>query len=268
MMRRLVLCALLAFLAASGEAFAQATTTALTPWPKARFEDNNGNPCSGCLLFTYTAGTTTKLSTYTDSTGDTANANPVVLNSRGEANVWLPYGTLYKFVLSPSTDTDPPTNAIWTVDNIPATSTINQEFVVSTADKSWTSDTALATVTGLTLSLTAAKTYNCNGHLTVTASGASGGVRVALSASDGLTATSASFTAANYNGTTNNARSTTTSLGVAIGGATAVATDIYIDGAIVVNEAGSISVSASQNASNATTTTVGKNSTFYCVRVN
>jgi hypothetical protein len=93
-------------------------TAVVEPYPIFRGVDNNGNALTGGQLFTYTAGTTTKLATYTDSTGNTANTNPVVLNSRGEANVWLTSGTSYKFVLSPSTDTDPPTNPYWTVDNL------------------------------------------------------------------------------------------------------------------------------------------------------
>src|SRR6266851_9991911 len=82
--------------------------------------DNNGNKASGGKLFVYLAGTTTKTNSFTDSTGVTPNTNPVVLNTRGEADVWLTAGTAYKFVLSPSTDSDPPSNSIWTVDQINA----------------------------------------------------------------------------------------------------------------------------------------------------
>lgn len=98
-------------------AAAQAQTV-LSPLAIQHFTDNNGNLCVGCQLFTYAAGTTTPATTYTDSTGDTPNADPVILNSRGEAGVWLTPGVGYKFVLAPSTDTNPPTNPYWTVDNI------------------------------------------------------------------------------------------------------------------------------------------------------
>lgn len=94
------------------------TTEVLAPPPKLRFVDSSGNALNGGKLFTYSAGTTTKLATYTDNTGATANANPVILDTRGEAGVWIPPGVAYKFTLSPSTDTDPPTNPIWTVDQI------------------------------------------------------------------------------------------------------------------------------------------------------
>jgi hypothetical protein len=65
-------------------------------------------------LYTYIAGTTTPQTTYTDSTATTANTNPIVLDSRGEANVWLG-GAIYKFVLKDADDA-----LIWTVDNISA----------------------------------------------------------------------------------------------------------------------------------------------------
>lgn len=91
----------------------------LSPLPLQKFFDNAGNPLNGGLLFTYVTGTTTKIATYQDQAG-TPNTNPVVLNFRGEANVWLDQTLTYKFVLAPSTDTDPPSNPIWSVDNISA----------------------------------------------------------------------------------------------------------------------------------------------------
>lgn len=90
----------------------------LLPLPIQKFFGNDGKPLNGGKLFTYVPGTTTKLATYTDSTGGTPNANPVILDYRGEANVWGDPTLTYKFVLAPSTDTDPPTAPIWSVDNI------------------------------------------------------------------------------------------------------------------------------------------------------
>jgi hypothetical protein len=92
----------------------------LAPLPKLRFVDNNGVALVGGKLFTYAAGSTTKQPTYTDSTGATPNPNPILLDARGEASVWFDQSLAYKVVLSPSTDSDPPTNAIWTQDGIPA----------------------------------------------------------------------------------------------------------------------------------------------------
>ena len=87
-------------------------TTSLSPTPKLQFFDLNGAPLSGGLLYTYAAGTTTPLASYTDSTGLIANTNPIVLDSRGEANVWLGADS-YKLALYTSVGV-----LIWTVDNI------------------------------------------------------------------------------------------------------------------------------------------------------
>jgi len=69
-----------------------------------QFFNNNGVPLSGGLLYTYQAGSSTPLATYTDINGITANANPIVMDSSGRlANeVWLTYGFNYKFVLQTS----------------------------------------------------------------------------------------------------------------------------------------------------------------------
>jgi len=87
-------------------------STNLSSVPKLQFFDANGNPLAGGKLYTYAAGTTTPLATYTDSTGLTPNTNPIILDSRGEANVWLD-ATQYKFELTTAADA-----LIWTVDNI------------------------------------------------------------------------------------------------------------------------------------------------------
>lgn len=91
----------------------------LSPLPIQRFYGNLGFPLIGGKLFTYLAGTNTKEATFQDSTG-TLNSNPIILNFRGECRLWLDVTKTYKFVLAPATDTDPPTNPIWTVDNISA----------------------------------------------------------------------------------------------------------------------------------------------------
>lgn len=89
----------------------------VTPTPKTQFLDAAGVPLAGGKLYTYVAGTTTPQATYTDSTGSTPNSNPVVLDSRGEANVWLGEAT-YKFKLTDANDVE-----IWTVDYISAPTT-------------------------------------------------------------------------------------------------------------------------------------------------
>lgn len=86
--------------------------TVLSPLGPFRALDNNGLPLNGGKLYTYEAGTSTPKATYTDVTGATPNANPVILDASGYANVWLGSGG-YKFILKTSTDT-----TLWTIDNI------------------------------------------------------------------------------------------------------------------------------------------------------
>jgi hypothetical protein len=88
-------------------------TTTLSPLPILSFRDNNGNALVNGQLFTYQAGTQTPAPTYTDSTGATQQSNPIILNARGEAQVWIPPNTAYKYVLQDSFG-----NTIWTVDQI------------------------------------------------------------------------------------------------------------------------------------------------------
>ena len=99
-------------------------TTQLAPTPVFKAFDNNGLPLANGMLYSYIAGTTTPQATYTDSTGSTPNANPVVLNARGEANVWLNPTQGYKLVL-----TDSLGNQIWSVDGIIGPVNINQSLI-------------------------------------------------------------------------------------------------------------------------------------------
>lgn len=87
-------------------------TAIVAIYPKFQAITATGIPLVGGLLYTYAAGGTTPKTTYTTAAASTANTNPVVLDSRGEANVWLTTGS-YKFKLSDASDVE-----IWTVDNI------------------------------------------------------------------------------------------------------------------------------------------------------
>jgi len=72
-----------------------------------QFLTNTGSVLTGGLLYTYAAGTTTPLVSYTDNTGTTANSNPIVLDSAGRVSgeVWLTDTVSYKIVLKDSTGT-------------------------------------------------------------------------------------------------------------------------------------------------------------------
>lgn len=92
----------------------------LAPYARQLFLDNTGAPCSGCKLYTYAAGTSTPLDTYSDTAG-TVNPNPIVMNAAGrpavsgsEVGIYLSASS-YKFVLKTSADV-----TLWTQDNISA----------------------------------------------------------------------------------------------------------------------------------------------------
>lgn len=72
-------------------------TVALQAFPQ--FLDNAGVSLSGGKLFSFQAGTLTPLATFTDRGGGTPNANPVVLDSAGRADIWLSTNTAYKLRL-------------------------------------------------------------------------------------------------------------------------------------------------------------------------
>jgi len=89
----------------------------VSPTAKSQFIGADGVPLSGGKLYSYIAGTTLPQATYTDYTGAVANTNPVILDSRGEANIWLGEAT-YKFKLTDANDVE-----IWTVDYVAAPTT-------------------------------------------------------------------------------------------------------------------------------------------------
>ena len=81
----------------------------------AQFFDNNGVILTGGKIFTYEAGTTTPLATYTSSTGNTTHTNPIILDSAGRVpggEIWNAL-RLYKFILKTSADV-----TIATYDNV------------------------------------------------------------------------------------------------------------------------------------------------------
>jgi hypothetical protein len=89
----------------------------LLPSPKMQFFDLNGDPLNGGKVNTYEAGTSTRKATYTTAAASVANANPVILDSRGEASIFWSTG-VYKIVLTDSADSE-----VYTVDNITLSAT-------------------------------------------------------------------------------------------------------------------------------------------------
>jgi hypothetical protein len=69
-----------------------------------QFFDNNGIPNAGGLIYTYQAGSSTLLTTYTTVNGTIANTNPIVLDAYGRtpSEIWMQTGYSYKFVIQTS----------------------------------------------------------------------------------------------------------------------------------------------------------------------
>jgi microcystin-dependent protein len=68
------------------------------------FLGTTGLPLSGGKIYTYQAGSSTPLATYTDVNGTIANSNPITLGTDGRtpSEIWLTYGYNYKFILQDS----------------------------------------------------------------------------------------------------------------------------------------------------------------------
>jgi len=77
----------------------------LAPIGIAPFFTNNGQPLNGGYIYTYLAGSSTPAATYTTSTGNVSNTNPIQLGTNGlpPQEIWLVSGTNYKFVIADST---------------------------------------------------------------------------------------------------------------------------------------------------------------------
>ncbi len=101
---------------------------ALMPQGKQQYFTAGGIPLVGGKVYTYAAGTTTPLATYTTAAASTPNANPVILDSRGEASIFFSAAN-YKIVVKDSLD-----STIWTQDNLAgdAAATIVANLAAST----------------------------------------------------------------------------------------------------------------------------------------
>lgn len=86
--------------------------------------DDNGDPLVGGQIYTYVAGTSTPLATYTTQNGVVQHANPIILDARGEpANpIWLGAGQEYKFSLF-----DANNNLIRTIDDVSGVNDISTD---------------------------------------------------------------------------------------------------------------------------------------------
>jgi len=94
------------------------------PYPKFRaWHPTTAAPLAGGKLWSYNPGTETLKNTYSDSGLTTPNTNPVILDSYGEASVYLSGST--KLILKTSADV-----SVWTMDNV---TTPNDYFIDAAA---------------------------------------------------------------------------------------------------------------------------------------
>lgn len=98
----------------------------------------NGKTFPGGSVYTYRAGTTTNKETYTGAAGAIVNSNPVVLDTDGDAGIFLNQDEAYKITLK-----DADGNEVFTADNVVE----NGEFAVEAGSVAMASDTTF-TVTG------------------------------------------------------------------------------------------------------------------------
>lgn len=123
-----ILAILAALLMVTAPAAAQGT---VAPVPQQVFFTAAGAPCASCLLYTYAAGTTTPLATYSVQalTPGLENTNPIVLNTAGRnpnGGIYLSAAS-YKFVLK----TAGGLSTIYTQDNVGAVPTTNVSLDVT-----------------------------------------------------------------------------------------------------------------------------------------
>ncbi len=104
------------------------STGTVTPSGYQQEIDANGDPISGALIYTYLAGTSTPVSTFTtvNVSGGSAvpNSNPIVADSAGRWVAFLTPGVSYKYLyclpVTPIPSPSSPPSAYKTVDNITA----------------------------------------------------------------------------------------------------------------------------------------------------
>lgn len=118
----------------------------LSPIANDQQVNSAGAPLSGGKIYTYLAGTSTASATYTDNTGATPQANPIILNSLGlpASPIWLLGGFPLKFIIKDSSDA-----LIRTIDNISGvndTSSTASEWTSSGLTPTYISATSFSVV--------------------------------------------------------------------------------------------------------------------------
>lgn len=106
------------------------------PYVVPQFFDVNGTIAAGYKLFTYEAGTSKLATTWANGDLSTPNANPIVLDSAGRANIFLNQDSAYKFVMvRPDETTGYPTGPMWTATIIAPVPDVGMSSTESRAGK-------------------------------------------------------------------------------------------------------------------------------------
>lgn len=104
-------------------------------FPRAQFFSNSGRPLVGGRIHTYVAGSSTRARTYQDAANVQINTNPIILDARGEAAIYLAEGVEYKFVVEDSTGAlimtqEPVYGAIWpNASEWPSDATLSYQYM-------------------------------------------------------------------------------------------------------------------------------------------
>ena len=126
-----------------------------------QFFDNSGNVLTGGLLYSYTAGTTTPVATYTSVSGLTANSNPIVLDAAGRVpeQIWLTDGAGYKFRLENSVGTQ-----IGSWDNITSQNTASSGLAASAISYTAAGSSTVRTVQAKLQEMVSVKDFGAVGN--------------------------------------------------------------------------------------------------------
>lgn len=73
-------------------------------YPNNQWFDDDGNPLAAGKIYTKITNTNTDKATYTDATGGSQHANPVILDSAGRADIWLADDQEYRIIVKDAND--------------------------------------------------------------------------------------------------------------------------------------------------------------------
>lgn len=87
----------------------------LSPNAKQQFFTDGSTVAAGYKLYTYSANTANHQATFSNRAGTVTNANPIILDARGEATIYLTPGVVYDYVLKTDQDV-----TVWTREDVVA----------------------------------------------------------------------------------------------------------------------------------------------------